>query len=190
MYERNFGTDWETLDDRDQIIGRAFALGVAEELGEEYPGELDRLTEAAETTYDRSFVEIAYQKGRERAGATRPTVSRDEQVWEQLVEEKTTVDPDDMPDSVDLDETLGLPRPLRGLDIDTFYVDSTQRVRRPSFLERQRPKPRSDSDGNDRTDSDENEDDKKSSNWWDTNVKRDMASKANRNDDSDGRETN
>ncbi|SFC73557.1 hypothetical protein SAMN05444422_11822 [Halobiforma haloterrestris] len=136
MYERTFGTDWETIDDRDRIVRRAFALGVAEELGEEFPGELERLSEEIDTAYDRSFVEIAYQKGREKAGNLEPTADGETHVWEELVEEKTTIDPDAQPDAVDLDETMDLPDPLEGIDIARYQVDSRDRVRRPSFLER------------------------------------------------------
>ncbi|EMA47080.1 hypothetical protein [Halobiforma nitratireducens] len=136
MYERTFGTDWESIADRDRIVRRAFALGVAEELGAEYPGELERLSDEIETAYDRSFVEIAYQKGREKAGNRKSSASADGHVWEELIEEKTAIDPDDQPDGVDLDETMGLPEPLRGIDIGRYQVDSTDRVRRPSFLER------------------------------------------------------
>ncbi|AFZ74870.1 hypothetical protein [Natronobacterium gregoryi] len=182
MYERNFGTDWETLEDRDHVIRRAFALGVAEQLGSEHPGELERLTEAVDSTYDRSFVEIAYQKGKEKAGAKRPRAERDEDIWEELVEEKTTIDPSETPASTEFDETFGLPRPLRGLDIDAFYVDSTRRIRRPTFLERQAPKPRSKS-AQDQTEEDREDD--TSSNWWDANVKRDMASETDGNRDAE-----
>lgn len=143
MYERTFGTDWETLEDRDDVVRRAFALGVAEQLGEECPEELERLTDQVETTYDRSFVEIAYQKGKEKASNTKPEVDSDERVWTELVEEKTTIDPTDPPEPTGHDETLGLPKPLHGIDFDAMHVDSTERVRRPSFLERQTPKPRS-----------------------------------------------
>ncbi|APW98934.1 hypothetical protein CHINAEXTREME_14630 [Halobiforma lacisalsi AJ5] len=136
MYERTFGTDWETIDDRDRIVRRAFALGVAKELGEEFPGELERLSDEIDTAYDRSFVEIAYQKGREKAGNLKPTADGETHVWEELVEEKTTIDPDAQPDGVDLDETMDLPDPLEGIDIARYQVDSRDRVRRPSFLER------------------------------------------------------
>lgn len=139
MYEETYGTDWETIDDRDELVTRGYALGIAEQLGEEYPGELERLAGEAATTYDRSFVELAYQKGRDEAEAA--PIDDAEKIWEKLIEEKTEIDPldrDELPDWDALldDGTGSLPDALDRVAIDTLPDDSTERVKRPSFLER------------------------------------------------------
>ncbi len=76
MYERAFGTDWERIDDREEVVRRAFALGVAARLGD--PGELERLESQTETSYAQSFVDLAYQKGETRREKcmNRPTTTR------------------------------------------------------------------------------------------------------------------
>lgn len=138
MYEETFGTDWETIDDRDEIVLRAYALGVAARLGEEHPGELERLAEQTGTTYDRSFVDLAYQKGRDEAAAA---AGDDADIWEDLVEERTEIDPLERTEDIEWDDpTAGtsLPDALGPVDIGTLPDDSTERVRRPSFLDRER----------------------------------------------------
>ena len=137
MYEQTFGTDWETIDDRDEVVRRAYALGVATRLGAGVPGELERLAAQTDLRYDRSFVELAYQKGRDEAAAS--SIDDPEELWEELVEEKTEITPPDRDDDAEwedpTDET-GLPDALGLINIDTLPDDSTDRVRRPSFLER------------------------------------------------------
>ncbi|WP_049928502.1 hypothetical protein [Halopiger goleimassiliensis] len=137
MYEESFGTDWKTIDDRDEIVLRAYALGVATRLGEHHPEELERLTDAVSRTYDRSFVELAYQKGRDDAAAS--PIDDAEALWEELVEEKIEITPPDHEeDDLDWGDPEGsLPDALGLIDIDTLPDDSTDRVRRPSFLDRE-----------------------------------------------------
>ncbi|RKD94643.1 hypothetical protein [Halopiger aswanensis] len=150
MYERTFGTDWETLEDRDEVLWRAFALGVAEALGRDHPGELERISAATDTNYDRSFAELAYQKGRQHVRQLEGEGSPRE-IWTQLVTEKNELDlwadpagaaeaSDD--EQLDLDDKTGLPQSLQGIRIDTLPSDSTDRVRRPSFLEKENAKDR------------------------------------------------
>ncbi|AEH35726.1 hypothetical protein [Halopiger xanaduensis] len=150
MYERTFGTDWETLEDRDEVLWRAFALGVAEALGKDHPGELERISDATATNYDRSFAELAYQKGRQHVRQLEGEGSPRE-IWQQLVTEKNELDlwadpagsggsSDDT--ELDLDDKIGLPQSLQGIRIDTLPSDSTDRVRRPSFLEKENAKDR------------------------------------------------
>lgn len=146
MYGESFGTDWATIDDRDEVVLRAYALGVAARLGEEWPDELERLATQVQTAYDRSFVELAYRKGRDEAAAA--PIDDDERIWEELVEEKTTINPlerDDDRDWDDRSDDASLPDALGMVDVDSLPPDSTQRVRRPSFLDREsdsRPAPR------------------------------------------------
>ncbi|RQG86762.1 hypothetical protein EA462_16645 [Natrarchaeobius halalkaliphilus] len=141
MYDTHFGTDWETIDSHEEVVRRAFALGVATRLGENYPDELDRLGAVIETSYDQSFVELAYHKGRTEAGATKRTSDADdEEVWDTLVEEKIVIEaPDEEStgafDGEELYERTSLPGALQLVGIDTLPDDSTDRVSRPSFLD-------------------------------------------------------
>lgn len=137
LYEQRFGTDWKTIDGREEAVERAFALGVAARLGERHPGELDRINEAIDTTYDQSFVELAYHQGREKATDIAPQADEDEEIWTQLVEEETVIDPDDRPTAPDQDDQDdSIPDALRGLDVDTRPDDTTETVERPSMLDR------------------------------------------------------
>lgn len=147
MYERTFGTDWDTVEDRDEAVWRAFGLGVAECLGESHPGELERITDATDSTYDRSFIELAYQKGRQRVQGIDATVD-DQRIWAELVENQTELDLWGDPETTFESETdtetgdSGLPESLQGVRIDTMPSDSTERVQRPTFLDRDSPKRR------------------------------------------------
>ncbi|MEY7851689.1 hypothetical protein AB7C87_21100 [Natrarchaeobius sp. A-rgal3] len=143
MYDRTFGTDWEHIDDREEVVRRAFALGVAARLGKTYPGELDRLESQTETSYDRSFVDLAYQKGRNEARQVQESVDEDETVWNALVEGRTDVEAPDRSDDPEFDdpvedifENTTIPEALRRVDIDSRPDDSTDRVGQPTFLDR------------------------------------------------------
>ncbi|MXV61780.1 hypothetical protein GS429_06815 [Natronorubrum sp. JWXQ-INN-674] len=145
MYEETFGTDWDAVDGREEAVQRAYALGVATRLDEHHPGELDRLAEQTDSTYDRSFVKLAYQKGQNQAGQIALQVDEDEAVWEELVEEKTTIELVERSDGTETDgeqdeeeETDTIPGAIRGFDIDTLPDDSTEAMKRPAFLERHR----------------------------------------------------
>lgn len=84
MYEETFGTDWERLG-RDEVLRRAYALGVAAGLGSAPDGELERLTEQVAGSYGQSLVELAYDEGRTKGREPRPE-SDDEEVWSELVD--------------------------------------------------------------------------------------------------------
>lgn len=128
MYDDEFGTDWEELEEV-EIYRRAFALGVSESLGSEHPGELNRLIEQASTVYQEGIVELAYQEGKNR-GQRREDESRSpdaESVWEaeidDWVDELVEVQaPDSLPQS--LQRFAALDPPGDGLD----------RVRLPRLL--------------------------------------------------------
>ena len=141
MYERTFGTDWETLENRDEALRRAFALGVAECFGEDHPDELERLTAALGTSYDRQFLDLAYRKGIQYVRQLEPHVDDERQLRTYLADELTEIDPLELgqaePDfEADAnDDGTGLPDSLQGYRIDTRPDDSRERTRRPSFLE-------------------------------------------------------
>ncbi|GAB3677819.1 hypothetical protein [Halopiger thermotolerans] len=147
MYERTFGTNWDTLEDREEALHRAFALGVAEALGEGHPDERERLADAVETAYDRRFLDLAYRKGRQRVRQLDPEVDDGQQLRKRLADELTDLtplvaphgDPESDEDDEEDGDRSGLPTSLQGYRIDTLPDDSTERVRRPSFLERDQP---------------------------------------------------
>lgn len=131
MYDKSFGTDWESIDGREEVVERAYALGVAVRLGDTYSDELDRLTDQVETTYDESFVNLAYQKGRDEAAGLSSQPPRE--IWEELVEGQTIIETNETEET---DDTL--PDAIRGVDIDSPPADSTESLRRPGLLERHR----------------------------------------------------
>ncbi|MDZ5812693.1 hypothetical protein U4E84_15210 [Halorubrum sp. AD140] len=85
MYDRTFGTGWDDLD-REEAVRRAFALGVAEGVGNRRPEELDRVLEAFPGAYDRSLVELAYDEGRTKALEVVEGADDPEEVWNDLVD--------------------------------------------------------------------------------------------------------
>lgn len=95
-YEAAFGSDWTNLE-REDVLTRAFALGVAAACGMTDEGELSRLVDEVDTTYDRSMVELAFHEGRQKGGSLRPKLDDDAAVWAALVDEETgeTVEVDD-----------------------------------------------------------------------------------------------
>lgn len=142
MYDQTFGTDWDRIDDRDEIVFRAYAIGVATGLGEPWPDELEELLTQVETAYDRSFVLLAFRNGRDEAASA--DTDDEEKVWDQLVEAKDGIDPLEWDETAEtewdeadpLEETT-LPDALEPFDVDSLPPDSTAAVRRPSFLERE-----------------------------------------------------
>ncbi|NGM68822.1 hypothetical protein G6M89_07330 [Natronolimnobius sp. AArcel1] len=142
MYERTFGTDWETLEDGDDVLRRAFALGVSETLGETHPEEFERLEAALAAGSDRQFLEIAYQQGIQYVRQLEPQVDDEDQLRTFLADELAEIDPLDrsepeveFDDHVDEESENGLPDSLRGFRMDSRPDDSRDRVRRPDLLE-------------------------------------------------------
>ena len=92
MYEETFGTDWDRLG-RDEVLRRAYALGVAAGLGDAPEGEFERLQGQVAGSYGRSLVELAFDEGRTRGLEPRPETG-DEEVWSELVsDEPVTPEP-------------------------------------------------------------------------------------------------
>jgi hypothetical protein len=85
MYDRTFGTEWDELS-REEAVRRAFALGVAEGVGNRRPAELDRVMDAFPSAYDRSLVELAYDEGRTKALDAAAEADDPKAVWESLVD--------------------------------------------------------------------------------------------------------
>jgi hypothetical protein len=132
VYEESFGTDWEELG-RDDVLRRAFALGVAEGLGSAPEGELERLQEQVSGRYGRSMVELAYDEGRTRG--RKPGPADEEEVWQELVEggsaalqAPTRPTPPRPPRQTDLPKSISAPTLL---DISR---DDLARLGLPDFL--------------------------------------------------------
>ena len=132
-YDSEFDTEWDSLD-KDEATTRAYAIGVAERLGEFNREELKAIYGEMDSAYHRSMVELAYEEGRNEAKATVDSATDGDAVWAQLVEGETTlVDPEDVAER----GRDGLPSVLDSGDLlDRQDVDSTDAVDRPDFLER------------------------------------------------------
>jgi len=133
LYESHFATDWEDVD-RDEASRRAYAIGVAEKLGEHNREELEALYEAVETNYARSIVELAYQEGRQEASEVTAADREKEAVWTDLIEGETTeiVAPESLLEGRDgIPEAMGI-----GELLDRMDTDTTEAVDRPDFLDR------------------------------------------------------
>jgi hypothetical protein len=133
LYEQKYGTSWTTLD-RDEATERAYALGVAESLGEYDREEFEAVHDEMDTAYTKSIVELAFREGKNEGREAAPADADEEQVWDELVEgEAVTVDEDDLPtggrDGLPeaVDKFEGLERP------DPDEVDATDR---PDFLDK------------------------------------------------------
>ena len=72
-YDSEFDTEWDSLD-KDEATTRAYAIGVAERLGEFNRETLEAIYAEMDSAYHRSMVELAYEEGRneakERAAST------------------------------------------------------------------------------------------------------------------------
>ena len=132
-YDSEFDTEWDSLD-KDEATTRAYAIGVAERLGEFNREALEAIYAEMDSAYHRSMVELAYEEGRNEAKATVDSATDGDAGWAQLVEGETTlVDPGDVAER----GRDGLPSVLDSGDLlDRQDVDSTDAVDRPDFLER------------------------------------------------------
>lgn len=92
MYDSEFDTDWDDLD-KDAALERAFALGVASALNDPNPDEYDRVVADADTSYERSLIELSYDEGRRKAAGR--TGEETQAVWEELVVEPAGAPADD-----------------------------------------------------------------------------------------------
>jgi len=132
-YDAEFD-DWNALD-KDEAAERAYAIGVAERLGEYNREELEAIYDEMGTNYNKSMVELAYREGRQEAtAAAKSTDDNGEAVWADLVRgEKTAIDPDERPTG----GRDGLPEALEPSELlDKQDVDSTEAMDLPDFLER------------------------------------------------------
>lgn len=90
MYDQYFDEADEYTSE--EVLERAYALGVESVCGDRDDEAYRRLKERSPDTYDRSIVELAYEEGRAEALELEADVEDNETVWEQLVE--TALDPE------------------------------------------------------------------------------------------------
>ena len=132
MYEETFGTDWEQLD-RDEVLRRAFALGVAEGLGSAPEGELERLQSQVAGRYGRSMVELAFDEGRTRG--QKPSPEDEEEIWGELVEGgSAALEPPERPVPPRPPRHTDLPKSLSAPTLMDISRDDLARLGLPDFL--------------------------------------------------------
>ena len=133
MYEETFGTDWERLE-HEEILRRAFALGVAEGLGSAPDGELERLQSELSGRYGQSLVELAYDEGRTKGRKPRPD-SDDEEVWDELVvDEEEPVEPPEHPTRATPPRATDLPENIATPALLEMDRDDLAKLDLPEFL--------------------------------------------------------
>ena len=135
LYEQEYGTEWTTLD-TDEATERAYALGVAESLGEYDREEFEAVHAEPSTAYGKSMVELAFREGKNEGRERKPASSDgdDRAVWRDLVEGETvTVDEDDLP----MGGRDGIPEAVDKIDaIEKPNPDEVDATDRPDFLDK------------------------------------------------------
>lgn len=137
MYERAFDTDWDSLD-KDELLERAYALGVDARFGNHHDDELEDLVAVARSNYDGSLIELAYAEGKQDARALSASDTDPETAWNELVEDgdvsiRGGADASD-PDPTD---AQGMPGALGRVDPGGSPDDGLDPVRLPEFLRRE-----------------------------------------------------
>lgn len=133
MYESEFDTDWDGLD-KEGALERAFALGVARSLGEPNREEYERVRADADTTYERSLIELSYEEGRRKASNRGAEGSA--AVWEELVVETADLDVEGDPSATRPDSPTGRPDMMSRPEPTAVPEDGLDRMRLPEFLRR------------------------------------------------------
>jgi len=132
MYDSEFDTDWDDLD-KAGALERAFALGVARSLGTPNHEEYERVRDAADTTYERSLIELSYEEGQRKASGRAAEKSA---VWEELVVETGAVDTAKPPADPRTGTRDGPPSMTGRPEPTVVPEDGLDRVRLPEFLRR------------------------------------------------------
>jgi hypothetical protein len=132
MYDSEFDTDWDDLD-KESALERAFALGVARNLGTPNHEEYERVRDAADTTYERSLIELSYEEGRRKASGRTAEKSA---VWEELVVETESVDATGSPTDPHARTRGGPPSMTARPEPTVVPDDGLDRIRLPEFLRR------------------------------------------------------
>jgi hypothetical protein len=133
MYGSEFDTGWDDLD-KEAALERAFALGVARSLGAPDHEEYERVRDAADTTYERSLIDLSYEEGRRKASGR--TAEESAAVWEDLVVEADDVDTDGRPAARRSRARDGPPAMTARPEPTVVPEDGLDRVRLPDCLRR------------------------------------------------------
>ena len=130
MYDRYFDEDTYTSE---EILERAYALGVASVCGDPDAGEYDRLRRDTPDAYDESIVELAYDEGRAKALDLEADAD-DEEIWDRLV---TSEFDGDRPNAgTAADAADGVPDAIRSSGAGDRREGPPERLDLPSFLRR------------------------------------------------------
>lgn len=132
MYEDEFGlVDDPTARSTDELLRRAYALGVAASMGHRHPDELDRLRNGADGAYERNLVEVAHEEGKREARS----VDDDTSAWSALVTDaadSTASSSDDDPRRHDAVE--GPPAAVERVEAMEFPDRDPEMTDLPEFL--------------------------------------------------------
>jgi hypothetical protein len=127
VYESTFPEEWTQLE-RDEAVERAYALGVAAACGNDNREEYEAIKAAADTTYDRSLIELSFDQGRSQALQLESSGSDPKAIWDQLVDsgEETPDRERGLPDALGPAELLDrfdqLEGPPKTLDKPSFLT--------------------------------------------------------------------
>jgi hypothetical protein len=137
MYDSEFDTEWTDLS-KDEALEHAFALGVARGLGTPDREAYERVRDTAETTYERSLIELAYEEGRTKSAEHPEPESA--VVWEELVVD-TDADADTDSSGTDSSGSSthgddGPPEMVSRAKPTAVPDDGLDRMRLPAFLRR------------------------------------------------------
>ncbi|MFC6824174.1 hypothetical protein [Halopelagius fulvigenes] len=133
MYDKVFDTDWRTLEAED-ALRRMYALGIASELGHEFPEERTRIRRLTSTAYQRSVLDLAYNEGRRQVQDVRGDFDADSDLWDALIDEDGSPK---APPTLDVDRTpAGLPKAVSRASMLELDVDELEMLRIPSLLRR------------------------------------------------------
>lgn len=131
MYDRYF--DEEDTYTSEEVLERAYALGVASVCGDPDADEYDRLRRNSPDAYDESIVELAYDEGRAKALDLEADADGEE-IWERLVTSEFDADGSNAGTAADAAD--GFPDAIRSPDADDPREGPPERLDLPSFLRR------------------------------------------------------
>lgn len=131
MYDRYF--DEEDTYTSEEVLERAYALGVASVCGDPDADGYDRLRRNSPDAYDESIVELAYDEGRAKA-LDLEVDANDEEIWDRLV--TSEFDADGSNAGIAADAAEGFPDAIRSPDADDQLEGPPECLDLPSFLRR------------------------------------------------------
>jgi hypothetical protein len=131
MYDRYF-EEGDTYTS-EEVLERAYALGVASVCGDPDADEYDRLRRNSPDAYDGSIIELAYDEGRAKALGLEVDAN-DEEIWDRLVTSEFDTGGSNAGTAADAAE--GFPDAIRSPDASDRREGPPERLDIPSFLRR------------------------------------------------------